>query len=111
MTFWFIGSRQQVGRSILTPSRLPELPTIDVRKLTDAQIKKCNGVFDRLKNRSFLPASEAYRDNLRIELDTALFEILKLSKDMLISLDVLRLKWCAEPSVHGGSTTRPQITI
>ena len=36
-----------------------------------------------------------------------LLRLLNLPESTLESLDLLRLKWCAEPSVHGGKKTRP----
>ena len=49
-----------------------------------------------------------WRDETRQELDKAvLTELLRLPQDTLESLDLLRLQWCAEPSVHGGKPTSP----
>ncbi len=105
--FWYKGTRQQQGRTRLTISRLPELPVLDIRTLTSSQIELCQNIFERFKERSFLPANEAYRDETRKGLDAALFNMLGLSESLLESLDLLRLKWCQEPSVHGGKSTRP----
>jgi len=57
----------------------------------------------------FLPANEAYRDDARIELDGQVLEILGLPPTMVEALHLVRLKWCAEPSVHGGKNTRPDV--
>ena len=55
-----------------------------------------------------LPANEAYRDPVRQELDRALLvDVLGLPDSILDSLDALRASWCAEPTVHGGKSTRP----
>ena len=54
-----------------------------------------------------LPANEAYRDNVRQELDEAvLCGALGLPTSALEPLGTLRLQWCEEPSVHGGKSTR-----
>lgn len=108
ITFWYQGSRQQQGRANMTVSRISELRTIDTRKLSDQQLKDCEEIYEKFRHRSFLPANEAYRDEARIELDRALFGILNIDEARLESLDLLRLKWCAEPSVHGGKSTRPR---
>ena len=114
LVFWYSGMRQQQGRSILTISRLPDLPVLDVRKLTKTQLEKCQMLFDTFKERTFLPANEAYRDPVRKDLDAELFKMLDLGKDegmsdsLLEGLDLLRRKWCSEPSVHGGKSTRPK---
>lgn len=107
MSFWWRGTRQQAGRSILGISSLPDLPTIDARKLTNAQMKKCGKLFDAFSSREFLPAHEACRDPARIALDEALLtEALGLPRDLLGPLSVLREQWCDEPTVHGGKARR-----
>ena len=51
----------------------------------------------------------AYRDNSRKELDhRVLIDMLGLPKSILEPMELLRLKWCSEPSVHGGKRTGPQ---
>ena len=37
-----------------------------------------------------------------------LIDMLGLPERVLEPLDVLRLKWCSEPSVHGGKRTMPE---
>ena len=65
-------------------------------------------IFDELKHLDFLPANEAYRDNTRKLLDRrVLIDLLNLPESILEPLDLLRLKWCSEPSVHGGKGTAP----
>ena len=62
-----------------------------------------------MRESQFLPANEAYRDNTRKELDhRALIDMLGLPESILEPLDLLRLKWCSEPSVHGGKKTAPE---
>ena len=91
----------------LTISRIPDLLTLDAAALDEEQLAECARIFERMKVRSFLPANEAYRDEARKELDVALFSMLGLGRELLKALDVVRLKWCCEPSVHGGKSTRP----
>ena len=107
MLFWWHGTRQQQGRACLTISRLPKLPTIDCSALSKTQIEMCATAFEQLRIRRFRPANEAYRDNPRKLLDERLFEMLGLPSSALKGLDILREKWCREPSVHGGKSTRP----
>ena len=106
MMFWYKGTRQQQGRARLTISRLLGLPVLDARTLAEAQLKQCYEIFQAFMNRKFLPANEAYRDPARKELDTSLFRMLGIDSSFLEGLDLLRRKWCAEPSVHGGKSTR-----
>ena len=108
---WWKGTRQQAGRSRITITALPELPVLDPRALTEKQMKRCRGIYSGFKCRKFLPANEAYRDDTRQELDRELLfgpsSVLKLDPDLENSLDLLRRQWCAEPSVHGGKSSRP----
>ena len=80
------------------------MPTLDVTRLSDAQLKVAEEIFDDMRHHDFLPANEAYRDQTRQELDRrVLVDLLGLVEDQVMgSLDLLRRKWCLEPSVHGG---------
>lgn len=108
MCFWWIGSRQQHGRASVTISRLPDLLALDARALSEEQTASAQDVFADFRERKMLPANEAYRDPVRQELDRALLvDVLGLPDKILDSLDALRTSWCAEPTVHGGKSTRP----
>ena len=105
---WWVGTRQQQGRAVMTLSKLPNLPVLDTRTLSADQIELCEVVFEELKDRDFLPANEAYRDKTRQALDRyMLVDVLGLDEGLLEALDTLRVQWCTEPSVHGGKGTRP----
>ena len=108
ISHWWNGSRQQPGRSIQSVTKIPEMMTIDPRQFTKAQFKIANDIFDRFKEKEFKPANEAYNDESRKDLDRAvLVELLGLPDSIMESIDLLRYKWCSEPSVHGGKSTRP----
>ena len=110
MSFWWLGARQQQGRAILTLSTLPNLPVLDPRRLTDAQHAAAERLLAEFRDRELLPANEAYRDETRQALDRAvLVDLLGLPSDSMEPFGLLRLQWCAEPTVHGGKSTRPQI--
>ena len=84
------------------------MPTLDVTRLTPEQLASAEAIFEDMRDLTFLPANEAYRDNTRKELDhRVLIDLLGLPESILEPLDLLRLKWCSEPSVHGGKSTRP----
>ena len=108
--FWWMGSRQQAGRAILTISALPNLPVLDPRTLTNQRLDHCRAIFDDLKDREFLPANEAWRDETRKALDRELLfgitSVLQLDPGLEKGLELLRKQWCAEPSVHGGKGTQ-----
>lgn len=107
---WWKGTRQQQGRSSLSITAVPESYVLNTNSLSEQQIKRSYEIFDEFKTKVFLPANEAYRDTTRQELDrTVLCDILGLPPEILESLTVLRNQWCAEPSVHGGKSTRIEI--
>ena len=109
MSFWWAGGRQQQGRSIMTITQLPALPALDVRQLSQKQIDLSHQLFADFLDHELLPANEAYHDPVRQALDQAvLIDLLGLPESILEPLAVLRLQWCAEPTVHGGKSTRPQ---
>ncbi|MCY4147949.1 MAG: hypothetical protein OXF73_01075 [Gammaproteobacteria bacterium] len=108
MAFWWEGSRQQQGRAILTISKLPDLLVLDPRGFPEHKLTLAGEILRQFESRSFLPANEAYRDETRKALDTAvLIDLLELPEDMLEPLDTLRRQWSSEPSVHGGKRTSP----
>ena len=106
--FWWAGARQQLGRARITITKLPSLLTLDVRRLALEQVEKSHRIFARFHEFEFLPANEAYHDPARHALDRAvLIDLLGLPESILEPLAVLRHQWCAEPTVHGGKSTRP----
>ena len=104
MSFWWKGSRE---RASMTLSRQPELPVLDPRQLGEGQIQKAHEFFAEFQRHPLLPANEAYRHPVRADLDRAvLVRLLGLPEGIEDSLWLLRNQWCAEPSVHGGKSTR-----
>lgn len=109
MSFWWLGTRQQQGRSNLTISRLPRLPVLDPRTLSSEGLRLAEDIFARFRGRRLLPANQAFEDEARAELDREILVNLGgLPEETLEGLAVLRDKWCREPSVHGGKATRPR---
>ena len=107
LSFWWVGTRQQQGRASLTITQLPRLTVLDPRTLSKEQLAQAEDIFERFKEKEFLPANEAYRDDARQALDRAvLVDLLHLPEEALEPLAILRDQWCAEPSVHGGKKTR-----
>ena len=108
LCYWWHSSRQQAGRGSMPITAIRSMPTLDVTKLTQTQLSKAEEIFEDMTSAQFLPANEAYRDNSRKELDhRVLTDMLGLPESILEPLDLLRLKWCSEPSVHGGKRTGP----
>ena len=107
MSFWWIGSRQQLGRANLTISSLTGLAVMDPRTLDAEQVGQSKELFRSFQARTFKPANEAYRCETRQALDRGvLVDLLGQPKSVLAPLDVLRNRWCNEPTVHGGKSTR-----
>ena len=76
--------------------------------LNAAQTRVASSIFADFAGKRFLPANKAYRDQTRKARDKAvLLRLLALPESTLESLDLPRLKWSAEPNVHGGKRTRP----
>ena len=108
MLYWWCGVRQQMGRASLKITALPSLPTLDVRKLKKRQLRKLENLFADFEGKAFRPANEAYRDDVRIDFDAQVLAALGLPDAVPDALELVRLKWCCEPSVHGGKSTRPK---
>ncbi|MCY4192965.1 MAG: hypothetical protein OXF04_01515 [bacterium] len=105
---WWVSNRQQKGRANLTITTLGSIPVLDLRVISAEQVRGLVAVFDDFEHRPMLPANEAYRDEVRRELDeSVLCGVLGLPGTILDPLATLRLQWCAEPSVHGNKKTRP----
>ncbi len=104
MCHWIHSGKQQSGRGILTLNTLGTLPTLDVRKLSDAALANAEAIFERLKYQRMLPVNECAHDPVRAELDRCLLtEVLGITSDnVLESMQTLREMFCAEPSIHGG---------
>ena len=108
INFWFLGTRQQSGRTILSLTRVGELLVPDPRQLSDTQLALAESVADTYADTDLLPANEAWRDEARQQLDELLLiDMLGLERSVLDSLALTRTQWCAEPSVHGGKGTAP----
>ena len=108
MSFWWAGSRQQQGRSVLTISGLPDVMAIDPRGFAAGELAQAREMARRFSGTPLLPANEAYRDAARRNLDRAvLVDLLGLPEEVLRPLDNVRRQWSAEPSVHGGKSTAP----
>ena len=102
MSYWWCGTRQQLGRTVVTISALPSLIALDARQFAKADFDLWEDLFKRFEKETFLPANEAFQDKNRIALDNALFDLLGVSPSVKEGFDLIRKQWCNEPSVHGG---------
>ena len=79
------------------------MPVLNVEAISDGQVGQANAIFEDMKHRQMLPFNEAYRDEVRKELDYRLLvDLLGVPAELISHLDATREKLCAEPSIHGG---------
>lgn len=105
---WMNSSKQHLGRGIYARTDLRSLPTLDVRQLNQFQLTIAESIFHNLKLKRMLPFNQILDDPVRQELDRLLLsKILGLGEnthpEVHEGLDLLRLKLCKEPSIHGGT--------
>ena len=107
---WWVANKTQSGRGTTTVTSIPNIPTLDVRTLTDEQVAAAKAAFDDLCERRFLPFDQIDEDPARAELDRRLVvDVLNLPETFSepgSPLDLLRRKLAREPQIHGGKQTR-----
>ncbi len=105
---WLHSGKQNAGRGKLWLTALSNLPTLDVRKLSEEVLENAESVFDRLKYKRMLPFNECAHDPVRHDLDVELLTEVLGIKDLsvLTSMQTLREMLCAEPSIHGGKKSK-----
>jgi hypothetical protein len=102
--YWWVANKQQGGRGSVTVTAIPELPTLDVTKLSAKQLDAMTDAFAEVAGYAFLPFNEIDADKVRAELDKlVLGDILGLrcAQGTATSLKLLRQKLSAEPSIAG----------
>ena len=100
--------KQQPGRGMSARKILLQMPTLDVRCLSDEALANAEHIFHTLKHQRMLPFNEADHDPVRHELDRLLLsEVLDITTDDAHNaMHRLRELLCAEPSIHGGKKSR-----
>ena len=108
ISYWKASNRAQNGRGGITVTAIPDIPVLDVTRLSATQLDAAVKIFDGLQEQTLLPANEAWRDTVRQELDRRLLnEVLGLDDKAVEQLDILRLQWCSEPTVTSTKKTGP----
>ena len=106
VSYWLESNRTTGGRGTTTVTAIPNIPTLDWRQLTAAQLAAAVQIYDDLGREAMLPANESYRDPVRQELDRRLLiEVLGLDETAIEQLAILRNQWCMEPTVAGTKST------
>ena len=105
---WAHSSKQQPGRGMNGRKNLLQMPTLDVRCLSDKALANAERIFHDLKHQRMLPFNEADHDPVRHELDRLLLtEVLNITtEDAHNVIHRLRELLCAEPSIHGGKKSQ-----
>ena len=111
---WWQAGRQQSGRGNITVTALPALPTLDLRRLSPAQLAAASQIFHDHKLLPMLPVNQIDEDENRAELDRRLLtEVLGLPAELCTGDDsplaLLRRKLAAEPSIHGGKISKVRL--
>ncbi len=108
ISYWINSNRSQNARGGTTVSAIPFISTLDVSVLSDAQLHAAVAIFDDLGREPLLPTNEAYRDDIRQEIDRRILsEVLGLEDTSVEQLAILRNQWCREPTVVGTKRTGP----
>lgn len=108
---WMHSGKQQQGRGIIRKESLSSLPTLDVRQLNPFQLAIAESIFHELKHQRMLPFNEMVDDLVRQNLDRRLLsEVLGFREDthpeVHEGLDLLRKKFCEEPSIDGDKKSK-----
>ena len=105
---WAHSGKQQPGRGASSRTALLQMPTLDVRCLSEEVLANAERIFHALKHQRMLPFNEAAHDPVRHELDRRLLsEVLGITtEDAHNAMHRLRELLCAEPSIHGGKKSR-----
>ncbi|MDE0314611.1 MAG: hypothetical protein OXM61_06895 [Candidatus Poribacteria bacterium] len=105
---WVHSGKQQPGRGRGSRTALLQMPTLDVRCLSEKALANAERIFHDLKHKRMLPFNEADHDPVRHELDRLLLtEVLDItSDDAHNAVHRLRELLCAEPSIHGGKKSQ-----
>ena len=100
---WVTAGKQQPGRGMLSLGILPNVPTLDVRQLSDAQLKSAECVLDDLKKVRMKPYNECATDPWRHILDARLLaEVLGITdEETHRAMQRLREMLSDEPSITG----------
>ena len=106
--YWMASNRTQNGRGGITVTAIPDLPALDVTRLSATQLDAAALIFDDLQAETLLPANEAWRDPVRQELDRRLLtDVLGIDDNAVEQLGILRRQWCSEPTVTATKRTGP----
>ena len=105
---WATAGKQQAARGMLYLTTLQNVPTLDIRKLSDAQLKAADAIFADLKKARLKPYNECASDAWRHILDARLLaEVLGITdEETHRAMQRLREMLSDEPSITGTKVRR-----
>ena len=105
---WATAGKQQPGRGILSLNTLQNVPSLDVRQLSDAQLAAADNIFADLKKARLKPYNECASDAWRHILDARLLaEVLGITDEKTHrAMQRLREMLSDEPSITGTKARR-----
>ena len=107
---WWVSNKTQSGRGRTTVTGIPNIPTLDVNRLTPKQVVAAKDAFEALRGHRFLPFDQIDEDPARAELDRRLLvDVLELPESLCEDggpIDLLRRKLAKEPQINGGKKSR-----
>ena len=108
LAYWWHSSRQQSSKASVTIRSVESLPVLDLRALSEEQLRMAETIFNEFRDKELQPAYLADADPNRALLDRRVVcDLLGFDEDTYAGVRRLAAKWCAEPSVHGGKA-RPR---
>ena len=108
LLYWWQSNRQHSGRGTTTIRNVESLAVLDLRALSEEQLRTAEAIFDELRDVELKPAYIADADPNRALLDRRVVcDLLGFENGVYETVRRLSAKWCAEPSVHGGKA-RPK---
>ncbi len=108
ISYWWHSNRQVSGRGAMSIRTADSLPVLDFRSLNEQQLQTAEDIFEEFRDKELQPAYLADADPNRALLDQRVVcDLLGFEDEVYRGVRRLAAKWCAEPSVHGG-TARPE---
>ena len=99
---WATSNHSQNGLGYVSQKQARNMPVLNVHRLTPAQLDLMAEIFDRARDLPLLPANEAWRDRVRIELERRVLEdVPGLGEEATAAVRELCCRWCLEPTVQG----------
>ena len=108
LSYWWHSNRQQSSKAGMTIRSAGSLQVLDLRALTDEQLRAAEAIFNEFRDKELKPAYLVDADANRALLDKRVVcNLLGFDENVYVVVRYLAAKWCAEPSVHGGKA-RPK---